>query len=1324
MANQENRSSWLNIAIDPNSPNLLAGLDSLLALGLIDDRQVQNLCRIYLTCPIPVAAKKTAAMQPILVANRRPEPQAVRQPSLASNIWTAFKDELSVRWLLFLGVFLVILSSGVLAATQWQSFPAWGQYGVLWAYTIVFWAVGFWASSQAGLSLTANTLKIVALLLVPVNFWAIDSFQLWNHPWGWMTTGFATISLSMLVYLDTRQRQQTRFSPIAIAYLIGSYLQLGWHLSSWATISVYLGAIGAVGIWQQRRHIFQDQSWQWSSLAIYSLTILLLRALFIVRLPFYNFGLAIGIMGWLVAQWSLQEWLKIDRIEAIGNKLSVTGQRDQKLVRQQLTAINLGGKYQTLAIVLLALGWLLAMSQWLSKLPLGSSWQPSAVNGLMLIWLGQRLQQRRRSQDLITMFVIGLQTYGVSFYLGADFITNLIKWDIWKRLLPIFGENVIWASTLVVMPYLLLWVGISGWLQRKQEDRLAAASESLIFIGGFSLNILSIPNSLGLLLNLLISTLALIYITHRPRVVKTDRIYITHFYGLVTIAAGTHYVFPGMQALFHKWWPALPIHHALGVIGIWLTLLAIGEWLVSTLPAVAGSTKDRWYRSAWHYGLGLVPISYGAYALAYNSFWTWGWFLLPLTLAWLGNQHFASLQIAIPRSRPWQIERQTEAATYSIGSLLLAQGLTLNNPDWCCWGLGLSVGIMFFNIQRLRNLAAVMIHIGFGLGLIGSLLERWVFGSHWLIAGSISCLALWIAAAQLGRRNSNLARLYARASDYWAGGLATIGVGIGTINYGLNNLAWLWDGTPTTLAQQSSILMGSAILAIGLWYRDRLFTKYWTLWAISWILELGIAAIVHLSGGNSLTLSIVNVALAFPLFWIIKKSGRDSSLLLPWLYAGLGILLRLPYFNVYTGTLSIGLGIISLLVGKSWRGSIISYLGLLAITLGCYELVTYQIMQAPAGNIADGFTIYGLVTAILALGYRLGVLWWQQRGHRRWLNIPIAHLQTVAHLHWAIASGWKVAAALVPQIPLPRFTIIHLVISLLLGIYAVVQGRDMARQSQNAGTLRQQEDWWVYVGMVEILGTGMYARSIFSSMGILDESLILAACIFGLGIMLAPWSSWGWQNRPWQRIAVVLPLFRVLFVAEQISLWNLLVMASFYGAIAKRKRQFAWIYASLIFLDWAAFRLLASFELHDPLWFAAILGISLLVSVHFDPYFRSVPQRQSRHIARLWGSGAIAITALVFHQNWPLLPAGISLLLVLGGIGLSIRAFLYMGTITLLLTASYQLVILIAEYSFTKWVVGLVAGIMIIAIAGNFERRREQIYTTVRDWFDRLQDWQ
>lgn len=1320
MPEQHDRPFWLDLKIDLDHPNLLTGLENWLELGLIDDRQVRELGKLFLTCRLPaVNPQSVPELQPRAItadlptASASPTTVKRRQPSVLSTIWAAFEDELSVRWLLFLGVFLVILSSGALAATQWQRFPAWGQYGVLWAYTIAFWIVGCWARGQVGLSLTANTLQIVALLLIPVNFWAIDSFQLWHTPGEWLTTFFSWGSLSVLAHLDAKHRQRRwGASRSALVYLGLSYLQLAWQVPNWATIAVYVGAVGVIGLWQWRRQVFGSLR-QWASLAIYSLAILLLRALFIAHLPAHNFGLAIGIVGWLVAQWGWQEWVKIDRLDAINARAGAIDTRAKNLAQRRMTAVDLASKYRTAAIFLLAIGWLLAMSQWWSTSLQGSAWQPLAVDALILTWLGQRLQRRSNWQDLTWMFVVGLQAYALSFAIAPDLIP-LTKWDFWADLLPLFGANALWAGTLAGMPYLCLWIGISEWFWRRDRTKLAQVAEVLVFGYGLLLNFLSIPNHLGLLLNLSMSTLGLIYLTHRRASVRTQAIYVTHLYGLVTIAVGVGYAVPNLQTNASMW-------------GTLTASLALGEWLVATLPAVPRSTRDRWYRSAWHCGLGLAAISYYFYLLADNP-WIWVWFLVPFALTWLGYRRLTNLAIEIPRSVPWQVDRQEWAAFCSVGSLILAQGLTIANPGWRLFGLGIAVGLMFFNVRRLRTLPVATIQIGFGLGAIASLLERWIFDSTWLVVGASVCLVLWLAAAQLRRQERELPQLYAQASDGWALGLSSVLVVLGTANYLANYFPW----RSSYAAQQwhhPNVAISSAILAIGLWERERSCAQSWTVWAIHGTLQLGIAELIHLLGGNALTLAIVNIALAFPLLFftapstrgwgwslsVVGDSNTNSRRILPWIYAILGLSLRLPYFNYYTGALTLGTGIVSLLVGRRLAGLAITYFGFVAITLGCYEVVTYQILQAPAGgNIADALTIYGFVTAILALGARVSIWWWQRRGNTTWLNLPLAQAQTVAHIHWLGASGWKIAAALVPLLPAPRLSLIHLSTSILLGIYAIVQGRDR----------NQKGDWWVYLGIVEMLGTGIYARSIFSSLGLFDEFLVFIACIVGIAILRSPWSSWGWQERPWQRVAVVLPLLRVVFVAEQISLLNLLVIASFYAGVAKRQQQFAWIYVSLMFIDWAAFRILNLYHLQDPLWFAAIAGISLLLSVQFDPYFRRRERRHHRHLARLIGSGAIALTALVIHQDLPLIPAGISLLLVLVGIALSIRAFLYLGTITLMLTASYQLMMLITEYSFTKWIVGAIAGVLIIAIAGNFERRREQIHTTVHHWLDRLQSWQ
>jgi hypothetical protein len=203
-------------------------------------------------------------------------------------------------------------------------------------------------------------------------------------------------------------------------------------------------------------------------------------------------------------------------------------------------------------------------------------------------------------------------------------------------------------------------------------------------------------------------------------------------------------------------------------------------------------------------------------------------------------------------------------------------------------------------------------------------------------------------------------------------------------------------------------------------------------------------------------------------------------------------------------------------------------------------------------------------------------------------------------------------------------------------------------------------------------------------------------------------------------VALVLPLSRVIFEWDTISLLNLAILATFYGGVARRQQQFGWVYLSLLFVNWAGLRLLGQYHFTSPIWFALLVGLSLLIVVQWDPAWRR--SRQSRHYGRLAGAGLIAVTALVFHQPW--LPIGLGLAIGAAGIIWRTRAWFYVGTITFLLTSSYQLIILITEYPMTKWAIGLLAGVLIIALAANFERRREQIAQVLQHWLDRLQEWQ
>ena len=117
-------------------------------------------------------------------------------------------------------------------------------------------------------------------------------------------------------------------------------------------------------------------------------------------------------------------------------------------------------------------------------------------------------------------------------------------------------------------------------------------------------------------------------------------------------------------------------------------------------------------------------------------------------------------------------------------------------------------------------------------------------------------------------------------------------------------------------------------------------------------------------------------------------------------------------------------------------------------------------------------------------------------------------------------------------------------------------------------------------------------------------------------------------------------------------------------------------------------------------------------------------QKNERHYLRAIASGLICGWAIVFHQDSAIIPGIFGLFAIFAGLALRVRAFLYIGTAAFLVTGFYQLVILILHYPFLKWVVGLLVGIVLISIAANFEKNRDQLSSVLRNTGDRFQEWE
>ena len=245
------------------------------------------------------------------------------------------------------------------------------------------------------------------------------------------------------------------------------------------------------------------------------------------------------------------------------------------------------------------------------------------------------------------------------------------------------------------------------------------------------------------------------------------------------------------------------------------------------------------------------------------------------------------------------------------------------------------------------------------------------------------------------------------------------------------------------------------------------------------------------------------------------------------------------------------------------------------------------------------------------------------------------------------------------------------------------------------------------------------------------------ACLFAIALFQLPWRRWGWNDKPWQHYAIISPLLTVCLNYQTLSSItlssiNLLAVAGFYAWVANRQSNLRWTYLSLFFVDWAIWQVFVNQQLTEPLWYAAIIGGSCLYIAQIDPELRHPGKRQTRHYLRLLGSSIICLTALFFHQKTGLIPGQeiglipgiISLVAIFAGLGLRIRAFLIVGTATFVLTVFYQLVVLSVQHPFSKWVIGLIVGIIFISIAANFEQRREQILGIFQNWANQWREWE
>jgi hypothetical protein len=1245
------RNIRLEVMVDASDPKLLEGLEAWYNLGLISEGQIKYLSQKYLICNVPETQVIRNIPQVDLPHPEIIPPSPPKRPGLVTQIWQSFRDELSVRWLLFLGVFLVIASSGVFAATVWQWLPAALQYSFLWVYTLVFWGLGFRFSKDENLRLTSQTLQTIGILLIPVNFWAIDTFNLWNNPLEWLTVAIATVSLTQVSLLHNQSR-----SLLLLNFLGLSYLHCGWQLPVMALIAVYCAMIGSGIILRFLLPRNQEKTnLIGTGFIVYSLAILLIRAIFVVNIPLGQLGLALGICGWLFV--------------------------GEGLVNKKLNVVN---NFQIIGIILLALGWLVSVEEY--------PWQAIAVSGLALHFCSQRLRKYWLRRDLLATFGIGLQ----ALILIRELIPNQVKQDALNLSVEIANSQAypftVYGITL--FPYLLFFVWLTGWLYQQEKVKLARFGDGLNFGLGVGLMLISLLNPMWRSLNLFLSSFTLVYVIYHRLPIKPFWIYLTHLLGLLTIGSMINWYDPNFSQL--SW--------SIGVL-----IIMIIEWVINILPVQESDDFQKiWHQSCWYFGLGLAALSYYLMVELPPTIKTEGslvWSITPIAL---------TLIASISRTP----KRETVALISTV-CLIFSQNLTLFNPETRLINLAIATGLMCFNSYFFIDFFTAFVHVGFSLSLIIAFSIGKLTDYNWFILGAILVAILWTIHEFLAKQENNLAKNYARVTNIYGTVFWNILSFLLTINLIFGSLI---------LPAYQSVLLPAIILTLSIGYRCWKRPHNLLIYGLAWNLEITLAEGILFWKPSLELLATANIILSLIALgitsWILKRESRFSSLnslkILPLFYASLGFLISINSFTAYTGLLTLGVAITGIGVGsrgQNWQP--IRYLSLLLISLGCYQLVIYQMLQAFGGSTADGLTILAIVAATIALFYRLFASFLYLRNKTSFLKFTSGEIKFFGHLHWAVASIIKIFAGVIALESESKLTMVSIAVSFLLAAYAILQARDT-----DETRIKASSDWWVYVGLVEIVATIVYASFVWKQFAVLSPLRIVIASLIAFIIYQLPWQDWGWRSTPWNRSALVIPGLMILVNPNDVSYLSLFAVAVFYGRIAWQQKNIRWSYISLGFLDWAIIQFALEKEFNEVLLFNGLIGLSILYIAQFDSDLTIPQKRKNRHQIRVFGSGFICLTALLFYQDYEIIPPIVSLVFVVAGLGLQVRAFLFVGTINFVLTIFYQLVVLIFEYPFSKWIIGLITGIGLITVAANFERRRDKIKLMLQNWSDQLNRWE
>ncbi|MEY3329109.1 MAG: hypothetical protein RLZZ115_1992, partial [Cyanobacteriota bacterium] len=921
-------------------------------------------------------------------------------------------------------------------------------------------------------------------------------------------------------------------------------------------------------------------------------------------------------------------------------------------------------------------------------------WQAFLVSGIGIGIFSHHLLKYWRERDLAAIFGFGLSMVAL--------VGRLIPPELRKTAINVgveisSSQDSPWALlSLTWFPYLIFMVVITDWIYHRPQRKVAHFGDFLSLLFATFLTCLSLSNPALRSLNLLASTITLAVVISRRQPLKPIVVLATHILGLVTFANLVYWQFPNL---------------ALDDWAIILLILMVGEFLLFTVNS-PGANIIR--KDALDLGILLSGISYILFLTNFefstSQSSTMAWLITPLGLTYVATQTRES--------------QQKKAVIFSIIACGLVQVLTLFNPQINLWSLGLTTVFMVVNTQIIKTPFSSVFTVGLGLAFLFLSVKDLVTVEGWLIFLSLTIAGLWVLRFMLfryGVTESNIVRLYQRAFDGWA--ITLLGFELSIIT--LNSFGVLLYKIPRDFTLISTLI----ILIAALSFRGfdlanpRKIAKSgfspWILYSLAWAIELLIIERLISSNQSLVSFAVANIILGlttqlFGDWW--QRHYQIEKLPNPWqiipiIYGILAIIFRVQTSANWTGLISLAFALILIGIGRrNIEAKPLVYLGLMGISVSTYEILLYQINAQP---LTEQWIAFATLGTSLMYGYRILSPWLIA-----YLQIPEPEITIIAHLHWFISS---ILLGLVISNPINSQLLLTIGTSLLLIRYALFQGR--------YNSYLYTAETWVYVGLIQTTGLVIYLQNLLDISNFLIPWSGSLVSILSYFFYILPWNIWGWPVRPWKRAAIILPVITVIsshFILqpEQQLTWYLSAIFGtlFYIILAKFTQNIRLTYLSLTLISFTFYNWLGSTD--DIFIFTLPISCSLLYFSQVEPSLKLEQNRDLRHGLRVLGTGILCGTSLGNFQGTGILAGILSLATIFVGLGLKIRAFLYIGTAIFLINIVNQLIILNSIYSFIKWIIVFILGVILIWIAANFETRREQLITLWNNWVAELQTWE